>query len=1079
MGPDHFKPVPSAGPKERLVAVLFGWVPLLLLLTNVSQAQVTPPITSSGGLNTQVSAPTMLPSGQINYNITGGARPGNGANLFHSFGEFNVPTNNIANFLNETALPTTNILSRVTAGNPSSIFGTIQTEGFGSANLFLINPAGIIFGPNATLNVNGAFYTSTANYLRLSDNVRFNALPEPTQDALLSAAPVAAFGFLDSNPGAITIQGSNLQIPIAIDSETGQPKGSTLSLVGGDITVKADPETGTPVSVLAPSGQVNLVSVASPGEVLLASYRTGPNINGQSFGAMGTVRIIEGSTLDVSDNAFAGDGRGGIVRIRGGQFVMDNSSFIFANTIGDVDGAHTAVSVEVQGDVELLNGSVIMALPSGAGSTGRVGDVQITGENVKLDGSSLIVTGNDSAVGVPVTPDGSVLDFGGNIYINSKAISLVVGSVVFTNSGGTSNGGTITIQGVASPADSLSLSGFDAFGNPSSISALASASGNTGKIEITAGAVEIRDGGIIQTLAVASGSSGDVTLNVQNKLNITGGGLIGSFGGGNSSGNVTVTAGTIFVSGQSGELASRIENSGGVVTTGDINLNAKEVVVTDGARINSQSFQGQPGSIKISATESVTVSDGAKVRIQTLDEGGGLMEISAPTITMDQGILQTRTNGEGDAAAIKLVADDITLSGSQINSQTDPSIGRGGDVTINVTDKLVITGQFAGSSIDSAGPAGIFTTTFSGGDAGRVSVSAGTVEISGGGQINSSTFGSGNAGGISLQGTSSPAESILIDGAGSGIFTDTQGEGAGGNINLFAQSFTLQNGATLSAATSGTAASATGGTVLVNAIVQDGNIMPTPAQSVSLSNGASISASSSGPANAGEIVINAGNQFLSTGSVVTTGAKEASGGSIILKAADMVHLVNSEITTSVQGGTETRGGDITIDPQFVILQNSQILATATQGNGGDITITAGTFLADPASLVSASSQLGVSGTVNIQSPVQNFSSSLAPLPKNFQSAAALLAQRCAARAAGGQVSTFVMAGREGLPAEPGGFLTSPAYRTSATGVAGDEPLASASGLLVAMADREVSIRPGSAGDRFPVWDVGCRFEHAE
>jgi len=345
--------------------------------------------------------------------------------------------------------------------------------------------------------------------------------------------------------------------------------------------------------------------------------------------------------------------------------------------------------------------------------------------------------------------------------------------------------------------------------------------------------------------------------------------------------------------------------------------------------------------------------------------------------------------------------------------------------------------------------------------------------------LSASSTGPGNAGSVTIQGLASPAESVLIDGAGSGIFTTTEGTGAGGDINLFAQSFTLQNRATLSAATSGSATSATGGTIMINAILQDGKIVPTAAQSVTLSNGASISASSTGPANAGEIVINAGDQFLSTNSVVTTEAAQASGGSITLMATDMVHLINSKITTSVQGGAETRGGDITIDPQFVILQNSQIIAQAFQGQGGNITITAGTFLADPASVVSASSQLGVSGTVNIQSPVQNFSSSLAPLPKNFQSAAALLAQRCAARVAGGQVSTFVMAGREGLPAEPGGFLTSPPYRTSATGVAGDEPIASTPMVLVAMSDRAVSVRQGATGDRFPVWDVGCRFDSAE
>src|SRR5437867_7437961 len=155
-----------------------------------AHAQTPPPPITSSGLNTQVGPATTVPNGRINYDITGGTRPGNGPNLFHSFGQFNVPTNNIANFLNETNLLTSNILSRVTGGNPSSIFGTIQTTGFGNANLFLINPAGVLFGPTASLKVGGSFHVSTADYLRLTDGVRFNALPGP-EDALLSTAPVA------------------------------------------------------------------------------------------------------------------------------------------------------------------------------------------------------------------------------------------------------------------------------------------------------------------------------------------------------------------------------------------------------------------------------------------------------------------------------------------------------------------------------------------------------------------------------------------------------------------------------------------------------------------------------------------------------------------------------------------------------------------------------------------------------------------------------------------------------------------------------------------------------------------------
>jgi filamentous hemagglutinin family protein len=109
---------------------------------------------TSSGLHDGV-APITLPSGQTQFDITGGTRPGGGGNLFHSFGDFNVPNNNIANFLNNTGLPTSNILGRVTGGNISNIFGTVQTTGFGNANLFLVNPDGFLFGPNATVNVGG------------------------------------------------------------------------------------------------------------------------------------------------------------------------------------------------------------------------------------------------------------------------------------------------------------------------------------------------------------------------------------------------------------------------------------------------------------------------------------------------------------------------------------------------------------------------------------------------------------------------------------------------------------------------------------------------------------------------------------------------------------------------------------------------------------------------------------------------------------------------------------------------------------------------------------------------------------
>ncbi len=192
------------GPRDRmrvssLAVLLCG---SLLVLTFVGHSFAAAPITPSG-LNTQVSPPIVTGSGPTQttqYNITGGTRPGGGTNLFHSFGDFNVPTNNIANFLNDSGLATSNILGRVTAGNPSVIYGLIQTNGpggFGNANLFLMNPAGFLFGPNATLNVGGMVAFTTADYLRFQGSeTQFNIASTAQSLSPLSIAPVAAFGFL-------------------------------------------------------------------------------------------------------------------------------------------------------------------------------------------------------------------------------------------------------------------------------------------------------------------------------------------------------------------------------------------------------------------------------------------------------------------------------------------------------------------------------------------------------------------------------------------------------------------------------------------------------------------------------------------------------------------------------------------------------------------------------------------------------------------------------------------------------------------------------------------------------------------
>jgi filamentous hemagglutinin family protein len=261
----------------RVGCFICGLALLLGLPWSVSLAQA--PITPSG-LNTQVTLAPAPSPGHVQYDITGGTRPGGGVNLFHSFGDFNVPNNTIANFLNNTGLPTSNILGRVTGGDLSSIYGTIQTTGFGNANLFLMNPAGFLICPDATVNVGGMVAFTSADYLRLADGARFNAAPNASADALLSIAPVAAFGFLRSNPHAITVQGSQLTVA----------EGTGLSLVGGNITVQG----GT---LTAHGGNIDLVSVdklSNPhiaGEVVVAGSGQQAGFTPTGFATLGSITL--------------------------------------------------------------------------------------------------------------------------------------------------------------------------------------------------------------------------------------------------------------------------------------------------------------------------------------------------------------------------------------------------------------------------------------------------------------------------------------------------------------------------------------------------------------------------------------------------------------------------------------------------------------------------------------------------------------------------------------------------------------------------------------------------------------------
>jgi filamentous hemagglutinin family protein len=1100
----------------------------------------TPSLITSSGLNTTVTNRGAF------YDITGGTRPGNGPNLFHSFGEFGVPANTIANFVNDSGLATSNILSRVTGGNPSNIFGTIQTTGFGQANLFVMNPAGIVFGPTASLNVGGSVSFTTADYLRLTDGARFNALPGP-QDATVSTAPVAAFGFLGSNPGAIIVLGGRLAVP----------EGQGLSLVGGNIEVRSNTlENGSSQAarLSAPGGHLHLASVASPGEVPIeGAIPTGSTAN--SFASMGAMAFAPGAVISAS-----GPTAGRIV-IRSGQFSMEGatmeaSTTSIAPSLASPASATGGISIHAE-DIDLSHGSSVIASTSGEPAGHIRFEASTFHSNVALDGAPL--TG-----AAPVT--------------------------IASTSSGPGGAGTITITGKAGgPADALLLS------HTHVVTGVGNAANPTvapGNIEMTAQHVELANGTVMRADTTGGADAGAITLNVDTLKTQSGpdGRVLFSadshcgsqcFGG--QAGDITiqglrdpahsVTRNYSFIFtpelGRTDPLtlyfARRLDVQGtdlqsqatGHAPGGKVIMRGQEQVsLTDTSiSVATQDFHlkgnkpnGQPAryqglsNIDIMSSEIVLNESTIKADAEVSDIGtcptcqggptaGEIWLRADRSVTATNSFITNTSRGRAQAGLTKIIKDHYFTEGAiwdtlypdeptgtvrLINSEVTVEAlhsGLPGYLRIRA-DKVVLDHTVLNSSANDVSnvrdSAGQLFDVVGAGERGPVSsdgrdvqgstlISAKVLDITGGGivaptqgtriasriqlqtdevitrggtgpggtlraprilnpddptrvVISSSSTGSGGAGMIAISGFRPPARGDTPLPPGTSItlsetdlLTDTKIDALGGKIlfkvrgpvelrdstisatvtDVRPQSRTLQEQGGNIDISSGSFSIQGGGVAALSRGTQNGGNITVNAQgAISVGHDATISASNTGAADAGDIVLHAGSQLQVHNASVTTQSAHASGGNITLKATDSIRLINSQLNTSVQGGPTTAGGNILIDPAVVTLQNSQVLAQAVEGQGGNINIIAGTFLADPASVISASSQFGLSGAVNIQSPVSSLSGSLATLPQQPFHARQLLRQRCAAQS-GGQLSSLVIAGRDALPAEPGGWLMSP------------------------------------------------------
>jgi filamentous hemagglutinin family protein len=883
-----------------------------------------------------------------------------GSNLFHSFGQFSLQAGQSATFTGPVSIG--NVISRVTGGQLSSINGLIDTRSaMPNASFYLLNPAGVLLGPNASLNVGGAVHFSTAGYLCLG---AAGCLNDPTSgkffatlgpESVLTAAAPAAFGFLPGvPPGPITVDGANL-----LANVVDPPVGQTISLVGGQIQV-----TGS--TIAPPGGRVQLVGVNSGGEVAI------PSLDVSSFSSLAPVSI-SGSTIDVSAAP------GGSVAIRGGSLTIDTATILAGS--GTVDAAVTdAMTVSLSlidasgdpgGSVSLRGGDVLVDLSSITASTGFLDAPPVA---IDLQGTSSVSL-SGSGVMSATFGDGRA----GKVQLTAPSVALSTGAVVLSEKAGAGAGADISIAAntVTMTDASAVISQRDAPGDQPGGSISVTATG-TMTMSTASTVLSVANAGDGAAIAVSAGTLAmDGGASINSITNDGHGGTVGVTAAGlNMSSGAQIQSQTFGV-GQGGAVSVAVSQSAliqdpftGITTgsfaapnpadptapvpgaPGDILGQFGSLTVTGGANIQSGVFAGTVGGARITvvATGPILLSNGGGIVNTAFFGDVGPIEISAPQLSLNGGFVSTATLQSGNAGGILINAGALTLTGGGqiVTASIDQATGLGGDVTVN----------------------------------------AGSLTISG-----------SSPSGLSV--LPSPFNDVFTD-SRSGIFSTAAAAGPGGNITIRAPQIQILDGGTISAA----------------------------------------STSLSPLATAGSIAIAFGDQFSMNGSNISTEALVADGGNITITATGSVLLLtDSQITTSVQSGTGG-GGNIFVGTsgqpvQFIVLNNGGIHADAFGGPGGNINIfTTALFSSTPVeTAVTASSQLSSPGIISISAVLTDVSGSLVELPSALVEAAALLRASCAARLAAGKASSFVIAGREGIPPEPGGLLPSALAPAGSAGTA--------------------------------------------
>lgn len=612
-----------------------------------------------------------------------------GKNLLHSFERFGINQDQTAIFTGPTGID--NVISRVTGNERSDINGTLISE-IPGADFWFINPAGVVFGEGAKVDVPAALHVSTADYVRFEDGQRFSAL-DRSAPPNLTLRP-EAFGFLTSRPQALSMSGRVII-----------KQGSPVSLVGGDVLIDGGRFWTSEVEN-AKGSELRLVSVAGPAEVRFTD--TGVDVAPEA--AVGSVRVSN-AEMDLYGN------RGGRLLIRGGELTMERTKVLLQNN-GSANPDHGGPSV----DVQVAGAADLQATTFNANgeSAGKAGDVAVRAGTITIKGGRISTvaaeSGNAESGTIQITADRLTITDGaelstlsdtgepaGEVSLRGGVIELLAGADIEADSR--------TVQGTAGrivieASERLTASGVTITAEIDD--------GSAGRIDLTGPVIHLTNGTTASISRIGEGQpglisidAGELTVNGDSHVVASNKGDVTSTG---RASDIVIRARTVTVG--DGSISALAQTAG---EGGKIDMAAADIRLLPGATIGASSEEnstGRAGSIRLVASGEF-VMQGATVKTFTHEGKGGSIEVRAGDLRMsDQALIDTSTTAGGDAGGVSVsAAQSIHLqgSGTRIISNTygdEASAGDGGVVRVSAPDVAVVDGAQIATLSEGAAPAG-------------------------------------------------------------------------------------------------------------------------------------------------------------------------------------------------------------------------------------------------------------------------------------------------------------------------------------------------------------------------------------